>query len=95
MCTLNTVRNHQKGMKMTNNEKYERCFMEMFQVSQCELAKLKYQSIQAWDSVGHMNLMGVIEEEFEIEMEIDDITDFSSFDKGKDILGRYEVNIDE
>ena len=47
------------------------------------------------DSLDTVELVMAFEEEFEIEMEIDDITDFSSFDKGKDILGRYEVNIDE
>ena len=79
---------------MDNNEKYEQCFIEMFEASRDDLSTLEYQSIQAWDSVGHMNLMGVIEEEFDIEMEIDDITDFSSFEKGKGILARYGVTFD-
>ena len=38
-----------------------------------------------------MNLMGVIEEQFEIEMDIDDITEFSSYVKGKEILNKYGV----
>lgn len=80
---------------MTNKQKYAQCFIEMFDVSEDQLEKLEYQSIQAWDSVGHMNLMGVIEEEFEIEMEIDDITDFSGFKKGMEILARYGANVNE
>ena len=79
---------------MTNSEKYAQCFLEMFEVASDDLKALEYQSIEAWDSVGHMNLMGVIEEEFEIEMDIDDITDFSSFIKGKEILARYGVIIE-
>ncbi len=78
---------------MTNQEKYESCFIEMFEVSSETALLLEYQSIQAWDSVGHMNLMGVIEEQFDIEMDIDDITEFSSFKKGKDILKKYGVLI--
>ena len=33
-------------------------------------------------------LMASLEESFNIEMEIDDIIDFSSYDKGKEILGK-------
>ena len=84
-----------KGANMANKQKYAQCFIEMFDVSEEQLETLEYQSIQAWDSIGHMNLMGILEEEFEIEMEIDDITDFSSFKKGMEILARYGANLDE
>ena len=76
---------------MSNDEKYQMCFVEMFEVENKVAVTLEYQSITAWDSVGHMNLMGVIEEQFEIEMDIDDITEFSSYVKGKEILNKYGV----
>lgn len=76
---------------MSNDEKYQMCFVEMFEVENKVAVTLEYQSITAWDSVGHMNLMGVIEEQFEIEMDIDDITEFSSYVKGKEILKKYGV----
>lgn len=79
---------------MSQIKQYIKCFAEMFSLPEDEVKRLSYQSIKEWDSVGHMNLMGVIEEEFEIEMEIDDITDFSSFEKGKTILLKYGINID-
>ena len=41
-------------------------------------------SIPQWDSVGHMTLMGALEDEFDIVLEMDDIIDFSSFKKGID-----------
>ena len=55
------------------------------------LKKLKYKSINQWDSVGHMNLMGVLEKNFKIEMDMNDIVDFSSFEKGKKILKKYKI----
>ena len=39
-----------------------------------------------WDSVGHMSLIANLEEAFDIMMEMDDIIDLSSYEKGKEIL---------
>ena len=41
---------------MTNLEKYNNAFMKTLEVSEEQLAGLKYQSIEAWDSVGHMRV---------------------------------------
>lgn len=51
-----------------------------------QLAGLKYQSIDLWDSVGHMTLIANLEEAFDIMMETDDIIDLSSYEKGIEIL---------
>lgn len=80
---------------MNNNEKYIQAFVEMFNIKPEEAPALKYQCIQAWDSVGHMALMAKLEESFEIMMEPDDIIDFSSFEKGKAILAeKYDIDFD-
>ena len=47
---------------------------------------LKYNEIPEWDSIGHMTLISNLEEVFDISFETDDIVDFSSFNKGKEIL---------
>tara|TARA_E500000331_G_C16704528_1_gene475338 strand:+ start:100 stop:336 length:237 start_codon:yes stop_codon:yes gene_type:complete len=78
---------------MNNEKKYIEAFKEAFMVNEEQLTNLKYQDIDAWDSVGHMSLMALIEESFEIEMDIDDIIDFSSFKEGKRILSKYEISI--
>ncbi len=79
---------------MTNIEKYTNAFTETFGVSAEEAAKLKYQDIPAWDSVGHMGLIAALEDAFDISMEADDIIDFSSFGKGKEILSsKYGVKL--
>ena len=78
---------------MENLEKYENVFIEAFEIKESQLEGLKYQDVDEWDSVGHMGLMTDLEEAFDIEMDIDDIIDFSSFEKGMEIMGKYEVVI--
>ncbi|MBT4959898.1 MAG: acyl carrier protein [Flavobacteriaceae bacterium] len=50
---------------------------------------LEYNTIQEWDSVGHMSLIAAIEEEFDIMIETDDIIDMSSFKIAKKIVAKY------
>lgn len=77
---------------MNNNEKYLQVFAEALGIAESEAQGLNYQGIQAWDSVGHMALISALEEAFDIMMDTDDIIDFSSFEKGKEILAEnYEI----
>ena len=54
---------------MSNINKYNDAFCETFEIESDTLEALEYQSIQAWDSVGHMALMATLEESFEIEID--------------------------
>lgn len=77
---------------MSNQEIYDNAFIETIGVSPDQLnADLLYQSVPEWDSVGHMQLMAALEDAFDIMMDTDDIIDFSSYEKGKEILGKYDV----
>lgn len=76
---------------MSNLEKYTEIFTKTFKITPEECEGLKYQGIEAWDSVGHMELIGELEDGFEIMMETDDIIDLSSFEKGKEILAKYDI----
>lgn len=78
---------------MTNREKYINAFVEIMEVEPAEVEKLVYQEIDAWDSVGHMSLVAELEDAFDIMMDTDDIIDFSSFEKGIEILKKYNVEI--
>lgn len=78
---------------MTNLEKYREAFSTAFGVAAEEADALVYQGIEAWDSVGHMGLISAIEDTFDIVFDTDDIIDLNSFDKGKEILKKYEVEI--
>ena len=78
---------------MTNQEKYLNAFVEALEVSAQEAPALVYGQSKAWDSVGHMTLVAALEDAFDIMMEMDDIIDLSSFEKGKEILRKYDVEI--
>lgn len=80
---------------MSNKQKYDEVFMDSFGISQNDLTdELKYNSIPAWDSVGHMSMISELEDKFEIMLEMDEIIDFSSYNKGKEILAIHKVEIE-
>ena len=78
---------------MTNLEKYRNAFVEGLGISEEQVDGLTFQSIPEWDSVGHMGLIAALEEAFDIVFDTDDIVDLSSFEKGKEILAKYNVTI--
>lgn len=81
------------GVFLNNLDKYNKVFTKSFSVDKSKLKKLKYQSVAQWDSVGHMTMIGKLEEIFKITLEMDDIIDFSSYEKGKKILKKYKILI--
>jgi acyl carrier protein len=78
---------------MTNKQKYNKAFTESFSIDESALNNLEYNSITEWDSVGHMGLIGALEDTFDIMMEMDEIIDFSGYQKGKEILKLYNIEI--
>ena len=78
---------------MNNSEKYKKVFSKTFEIKSNFDENLEYNSIDAWDSIGHMTLMSGLEEGFQISLETDDIVDFSSFKKGLEILKKYKIEI--
>jgi len=79
---------------MSNLEKYNEAFMTALEISSDMINEsLAYQKIDTWDSVGHMGLIAELEDKFDIMMDTDDIIDFSSYEKGKEILKKYNVEI--
>lgn len=80
---------------MTNLEKYNKVFKRVLHKEGDELKELRYRGIPAWDSMGHMNLMGELEELFDIMMETQDVLAFTSYEKGKEIMEKYGVSMEE
>jgi len=81
-------------MVLSNLEKYNNAFLEAFGIDESKLnAGLTYQSIKEWDSVGHMSLIAELEDTFDIMMETDDIIDLSSYEKGKEIITKYDIEL--
>ena len=73
---------------MSNIERYNQVFRETFNIEDSLLEGLTYQSIKSWDSVGHMTMIAAMEEVFDIMVDMDDIIDFSSYEKGQEILSK-------
>jgi hypothetical protein len=80
--------------RMTNLEKYNKVFRGMFRKTDEELPGLKYRGIPLWDSIGHMDLVGELEEVFDIRIETQDVLAITSYEKGKEVLGKYGVEIE-
>jgi len=79
---------------MDNLKIYNEIFCEVFEIEEDELGEsLVYQSIELWDSVGHMALIAELEERFNIELEMDDVIDFSSYAEGKRRLLKYGIEL--
>ena len=78
---------------MTNIEKYNEAFIESFGLTAEQLPSLAYQEIPEWDSVGHMQLIAALEDAFDIMFDTDDIIDFNSYEKGKEFMAKYEVEL--
>ena len=55
---------------------------------------LEFNSIEEWDSIGHMGLIAALEESLDISFETDDIVEYSSYKKGIEILKKYNVEIE-
>jgi acyl carrier protein len=51
-----------------------------------DIDTLKYRDIEQWDSLGHMSLVAAIEDEFNVQLDTDQVIDMSSFAVAVDML---------
>lgn len=79
---------------MSGLDTLKNCFIETFELQPgAEVENLQYQGIPAWDSVGHMQLIAALESAFDIMLDTQDVLDMSSFEKAKEIVGKYGVEL--
>jgi acyl carrier protein len=58
------------------------CFQIVFpDLKEKDIPTASQETVAEWDSVAAITLVNVIEEQFEIEMDLDDVADLDSFDK--------------
>ena len=75
--------------------KYQDAFVEAFELSdKSSLKNLEYQSIDEWDSIGHMALMAELENSFGITIKTEDLIEFESYKQGVEILKRYDIVVE-
>ena len=76
---------------MTNLEKYKNAFVESFDLDVKEVENASQETVEMWDSIGMMSLIAVIEDSFDLELQPDDIVEFTSYQKGIELLKKYNV----
>lgn len=51
------------------------------------------ESVDTWDSVHQLNIIALLEESFDVMFDPEDIMEFTSYGKGREILKRYDVGL--
>ena len=71
-------------------ERLKQIFRFAFAISDdAEVDAFEFRCTKEWDSLGHMQLVAAIENEFSIMMETSDVLNMSSFGKAVEIVGKY------
>ena len=74
---------------MDVRDRISKIFQEVFEVTDGEVNSIKYQSIQTWDSIGHMVMISEVESAFGISIEMDDVITISNFETCVEKVGSY------
>lgn len=73
-------------------QEYNKIFMEAFSLTEEQLNdEVAMGKTADWDSIGHVKLITSIEDSFDIMLDTEDILNFTSYGKGKEILKKYNV----
>ncbi|MDE6083357.1 MAG: acyl carrier protein [Muribaculaceae bacterium] len=79
---------------MTNLEKYNQIFTEVFGVDASALNdNFSKDTVGQWDSVHQLNIVSLAEEAFDIMLDPEDIMGFTSYAAGKAILKNQEIEL--
>lgn len=79
---------------MSNIEKYNQAFIEVFGVEESALgSNFNKDSVDGWDSVHQLNIIALLEESFDIMLDPEDIMELTSYEKGKELMAKYEVEL--
>lgn len=79
---------------MTNIERYNNVFVEVFGVASDVLNdNFSKETVESWDSVHQLNIVALLEETFDIMFDPEDIMTCTSYTKGKEVLKKYNVNL--
>lgn len=79
---------------MTNLEKLNKIFCEVFSVEESALnSEFNKSNVDGWDSVHQLSLTSSVEDEFDILLDAEDILEFTSYENAKLILAKYEIDL--
>ena len=79
---------------MTNLEKYNAIFTEVFSANADQLGdNFKKEAVSEWDSVHQLNIISLLEETFDLMLDPEDIMACTSYNAGKEILAKNGVEL--
>lgn len=78
---------------MSNIEKLKNAFVEGLEIPVEEVENATMDGVEKWDSIGQMSLIAIIEDEFGIELEQEEVMRFTSFAAGVEILKNHGIEL--
>ena len=79
---------------MTNLEKYNAIFTEVFGATAEQLGEnYSKETVSEWDSVHQLNIISLLEETFDLMLDPEDIMACTSYNAGKEILSKNEIEL--
>ena len=77
---------------MTNIEKYNNAFVEVFAVNAANLDEnFSKATVKEWDSVHQLSLVAMLEDSFDIMFDPEDIMELTSYAAGRTLLTKYDI----
>jgi len=77
-------------MSDDQNVVIKKIFCEVLGVDESDVDdSTSYNSFRPWDSLKHLQLVSMLEDEFDIEFEMDDIIEMENFGLVKEIVARH------
>lgn len=79
---------------MTNIEKYNEIFAEVFGADASQLGdSYCKETVAEWDSVHQLNIITLMEDTFDLMLDPEDIMACTSYKAGKDILAKNGIEL--
>ena len=79
---------------MSNLEKYNNIFVEVFGADIAQLGdNYSKETVAEWDSVHQLNIISLMEETFDLMLDPEDIMACTSYNAGKEILAKNDVEL--
>ena len=79
---------------MANLEKYKSLLAEVFDTDVANVKEdFSKEIVDNWDSIHQLNIIAVLEETFDVMLDPEDIVELTSYEKGIEILKKYDVEI--
>jgi len=77
---------------MTPLARVAKVFNEAFAVPAEEITSQTVpDDVPKWDSLGHMNMISILEKEFDLRFEVDEIMEMATVQNILDVLARREI----